>query len=211
MKPINLRSVEERSEGAFEPMPAGAYPCTITAVEDVQAGEYLRILVDVSAGQWAGEFSRPFYADKPWARSLMVSYKEGALGFFKGRMHVITDCNPGFDAEAAIFAGQEQMLVGRAVGVVFNAEEYLNKKTGAFEVGSNPRPQRLCRLSEVEGINAKPLEPVMMSRARKVEALKGIGLSQYEAEGVVDGTQAAPPQAPASSTAGADVYADLPF
>lgn len=186
MRPLNLNSIEEKTEGGFDRMPAGAYPCTIVGVQDVPMREYLTVLVDVTVGKWAGEFSRPFYADKPWAHSLTFSYKESALGFLKGRLHCISDCNPGFDAEAAINAGREQMLVGKSVGVVFGCEEYLDRTAGEFKVGENPRPQRLCRLAEIDGINEQGVKPAMMSRDRKVKALRDIGIDQVTAEATVD-------------------------
>ena len=96
------------------------------------------------------------------------------MPMLKGRLHVISDCNPGFDAEAALNAGKEQMLVGKAVGVVFREEEYYNKKTGEFEMGS-PRPDRLCRLDELDrDKNANP-KPKTLTDAKKREALVRAG------------------------------------
>lgn len=175
MKPIDLNNVVESAEGEFNRLKPGAYPCAIMKVEDVPEKEYLRVLVDIVAGEYKDYFSADFYADKPFARSMIFSYKETALPMLKGRLKVISDCNsPGFDAEAAINAGKEQMLVGKAVGVVFREEEYFNKKTGEFEMGS-PRPDRLCRLDELDrDKNAHP-KPKMLTDAKKREALVRAG------------------------------------
>ena len=177
MRPINLSNIAEKAEGEFNRLKPGAYPCAIMSVEDVPNKEYLRVLVDIVAGDYKDYFSSDFYADKPFAHSLIFSYKDTALGMLKGRLHVITDCNPGFDAEAAFNAGKEQMLVGKAVGVVFREEEYYNKKTGEFEMGS-ARPDRLCRLSELEEErNAKP-KPKMLNESQKLAAMKRAGVRQ---------------------------------
>lgn len=175
MRPINLTNIEERAEGEANRIKPGAYACTITAVEDFPEKEYLRVLVDVAAGEYRGYFSDGFYDDKPFAHSLVFSYKESALPMLKGRLHVITDSNPGFDAEAAIFAGKEQMLVGRQVGVVLREEEYYDKKEDEFKLGS-PRPARLCRSEDfLEEKNANP-KPRMLTDDQKRDALKRAGL-----------------------------------
>ena len=174
MRPLNFTDIKESSEGDFPRLEPGAYVCGITEVEDFPAREYLRVLVDIIQGERANYFADDFYHDKPYAHSIIMSYKESAMPMLKGRLHVITDCNPGFDAEAALNAGKEQMLVGKAVGVVFREEEYFNKKTGEFEMGS-PRPDRLCRLDELDREkNANP-KPKTLTDAKKREALVRAG------------------------------------
>ena len=174
MRPINLNNIAEKAEGDFNRLKPGAYACTIMEVEDFPEKEYLRLLVDIVAGEYKYYFSDGFYADKPFAHSVIMSYKETALGMLKGRLHVITDCNPGFDAEAALNAGKEQMLVGKAVGVVFREEEYYNRKTGDFEMGG-ARPDRLCRLDEIDDPkNASP-KPRTLNDSQKRAALARAG------------------------------------
>lgn len=177
MRPINLSNIAEKAEGEFNRLKPGAYPCTIMRVEDVPDKEYFWVVVDIIAGEYKDYFSADFYDDKDYAHRLCFSYKESAQGMLKGRLHVISDCNPGFDAEAAINAGKEQMLVGKAVGVVFREEEYYNKKTGEFEMGS-ARPDRVCRLTELEEErNAKP-KPKMLSESQKRAAMERAGVRQ---------------------------------
>ena len=179
MKPIDLTNVQESTEGDFPSLPAGAYPCIITEVTDVPDREYLTVLFDIVAGEHEGYFSTDFHKKRPFTHSMTFSYKQTAQGMLKGRLHIITDCNTGFDAEAAFKAGQEQMLVGKVCGVVFAEQEYFNKKTKDFEMGS-PQPARLCRLTELED-NSDP-KPVMMNEKRKVKALKDNGVVYNDAE-----------------------------
>lgn len=174
MRPINLNNVTETAEGEFSRIKPGAYPCAIMKVEDVPDREYMWVVVDVCAGEFKDYFSDSYYDDKDYAHRLCFSYKEKALPMLKGRLHVISDCNPGFDAEAAINAGKEQMLVGKAVGVVFREEEFYNKKEDEFQIGG-ARPDRLCRLDELTlDKNASP-KPKMLSDQRKREALMRAG------------------------------------
>ena len=177
MRPINLSNIAEKAEGEFSRLKPGAYTCTIMRVEDVPDKEYFWVVVDIIAGDYKDYFSDEFYADKDDAHRICFSYKESAQGMLKGKLHVISDCNPGFDAEAAINDGKEQMLVGKAVGVVFREEEYYNRKTGEFEMGS-ARPDRLCRLTELEEErNAKP-KPKMLNESQKRAAMKRAGVRQ---------------------------------
>lgn len=174
MRPLNFTNIKESPEGDFPRLEPGAYACAIMEVEDFPTREYLRALVDIVQGEHANYFSDDFYRDKPYAHSIIMSYKESAMPMLKGRLHVISDCNPGFDAEAALNAGKEQMLTGKAVGVVFREEEFFNRKTGEFEMGS-PRPDRLCRLDELDREkNARP-KPKMLTDAKKREALVRAG------------------------------------
>ena len=174
MRPLNFTNIKESAEGDFPRLEPGAYACAITEVEDFPTKEYLRVLVDIVQGERANYFSDDFYRDKPFAHSIIFSYRESAMPMLKGRLHVISDCNPGFDAEAALNAGKEQMLVGKAVGVVFREEEYFNKKTGEFEMGS-PRPDRLCRLDEIDDPkNASP-KPRTLNDSQKRAALARAG------------------------------------
>ena len=177
MRPIDLTNIEESVPGEYRRLEPGAYTCTIMKVEDVPSKSYLWVYVDIIQGEFANFFSDDFYKDKPFAHRMCFSYKDDAkvLGMLKNRLHVISDCNPGFDAEAAFNAGKEQMLVGKAVGVVFREEEYYNKKTGEFEMGS-PRPDRVCRIDEMgEERNAHP-KPRMLTESEKAQAKARAGI-----------------------------------
>lgn len=205
MRSINWSSVEERTEGAFDQLEAGAYTCTIQSVEDVPAKEYVRVLLDVADGARRGFFSDAFYTDKPWAHSLILSYKDSALGMLKGRLKVIEACNPGFDPFAAWDAGRLDMFCGRKVGVVFRAEEYWDKKTEEFRVGS-ARPDRLCKLDEVPTIKAP--EPKMLDDAGRRAALERAGMSQLEIDRTLDRIEHGVDTGSASVVGTSD---DLPF
>ena len=200
MRSINFNDVEASTEGgSYQQLPAGAYVCAITAMEDVADREYVRMAIDIVQGEYANYFSDQFYADKPWSHSIVLSYKDPALPMLKGRLQTITQSNPGFDSEAAWNAGALHMFVGKAVGVVFRAEEYLDKKTGEFKIGS-PRPDRLCLIADMaDPKNADPM-PKMLKDEAKRRMLKEAGFSP-----VID-------KAGAVSQGAPDLYAeDVPF
>lgn len=153
MQKINFNDVTEQSEGARTKLPAGNYVCSITKFEDCPDKEYARLYVDIAEGEFAGYFSDPFYADKPYAHSIVMSYKPQALGMLKSRLHAISDSNPGFDAEAAWNgnnpAGQ---FSGRRVGVQFHEEEYIGNDG---EPRVNTKPGKLFAVDKLEQ-QAKP-------------------------------------------------------
>ncbi len=210
MKALNLNNVKAVKEGEFERLPAGAYVCQITDVQDNEEKEYLRVLVDIIHGDYEGYFSGDFYKDKAWAHNVIMSYKEASYGILKGRAETISKCNTGFDAVAALEAGKFEMLKGKVVGVVFREEEYYDKKTDEFTLGS-ARPDRFCTTQDIQdGKNADP-KPRMLKDDEKRDALRraGIDPDYWFAQKESEAAQAALPEDVRAAAAGADE--DVPF
>ena len=93
MRSVNFNEVEATTEGStYQQLPAGAYVCSIMAMEDFADKEYVRMTVDIIQGEHANYFSDKFYADKPWSHSIVLSYKDKALGMLKGRLQTIAGC-----------------------------------------------------------------------------------------------------------------------
>lgn len=179
MRQLNLNSIKAQTEGDFKNITPGAYACIITEVTDNDNKEYLDALFDIQVGEFEGYYSSDFYKDKPWAHRMILSYKENALSIFKGRMETITKCNTGFDAVAALDAGQYKMLEGRVVGIVFRKEEYFDKKTSEFKLGG-ARAFRFCTTKDIqEGKNANP-KPKMLDHKGKIDALKRAGVASND-------------------------------
>lgn len=179
MRQLNLNSIKAQTEGDFKNITPGAYACIITEVTDNENKEYLDALFDIQVGEFEGYYSSDFYKDKPWAHHMILSYKEKALPIFKGRMETITKCNTGFDAVAALDAGQYKMLEGKVVGIVFREEEYFDKKTSEFKLGG-ARAFRFCTTEDIqEGKNTSP-KPKMLDRKGKIDALKRAGVASNE-------------------------------
>ena len=179
MRQLNLNSIKAKTEGDFKNITSGAYACIITEVNDNENKEYLDALFDIQVGEFEGYYSSDFYKDKPWAHHMILSYKENALPIFKGRMETITKCNTGFDAVAALDAGQYKMLEGKVVGIVFREEEYFDKKTSEFKLGG-ARAFRFCTTADIqEGKNANP-KPKMLDHKGKIDALKRAGVASNE-------------------------------
>ena len=183
MRNVNWGSVDAKTEGEFARIEPGAYVGCIGSMEDFPSKEYVQMLFDIIEGPHKGYFSDGFYADKPWAHSLIMSYKDTALGMLKGRLETIAACNAGFDPFAAWDAGRLDMFAGRKVGLVFREEEYWDKKTEEFKLGS-ARCFRLCKLDEVPTMSAT--KPKMLDDAGKVAALVRAGFGQVEAQIKVD-------------------------
>lgn len=204
-RPINFDNIQATHEGEYESLPAGAYCCAITNVTDNASKEYYAIEVDITVGEHEGYYSDDFYKDKPWAHQLILSYKETALPMLKGRLETITACNPGFDALSAVGAERYDMLKDKAVGVVFREEEYFDKKTGEFKLGS-ARPYRLCTLQDIEDGKNKEPKPKMLDEKGKVDALTRAGIPNPKAWLLEHGKDSNSAQAATYS-----VDADVPF
>ncbi len=212
MRQLNLNSIKAKAEGDFKNITPGAYACIITELTDNEDKHYLEVLYDIPVGEFECYYSSDFNKDKPWAHHMILSYKEKALPIFKGRMEAITECNTGFDAVAALDAGQYKMLEGKVIGIVFREEEYFDKKTSEFKLGG-ARAFRFCTTKDIqEGKNANP-KPKMLDHAGKIDALKRAGindaeewLDEYENNNVASTT--APLNHTSVSTATDD---DIPF
>ena len=123
MKAIDLTNVQEAGE--FSRPTAGAYICTITAVEDVPEKEYLKISYDIAEGEFMGYYSKMRTDHPEWenAGTYYRSYKPTALGMFKRMCSAVSKSNGKF-----VFDGKtntdEQTLVGKKIGLLFQDEEY---------------------------------------------------------------------------------------
>ena len=104
MKPLGKQysDAEARGDGGFERLPAGGYVCKITDVEGVAAKGYLALTFDIAEGDRKGFYSDEWGLSHPYAHRFILSYKESALGMFKGRLKAIDESNgtdfvKGFD------------------------------------------------------------------------------------------------------------------
>lgn len=119
MKNLGLENVEEARD--FEAPPAEGYICRITSVEDVVNKEYLRIEYDIAEGDFKDYYSQLYKNRGFWGGSMIRSYKEKALPFFKSFITAVEKSNPGFH-----FDSDEKKLIGKLLGLVLAEEEYLS-------------------------------------------------------------------------------------
>lgn len=124
MKKIDLSNVQEATGGVR--LPAGPYVCKITAVEDIDAKEYLKVSYDIAAGDFAGTFTkgRKEHPDWEWYGAYCKSYKEKALPMLKRFCSAVSKSNGKFVFDAGSVNSDEQTLVGKKIGLVFGEEEY---------------------------------------------------------------------------------------
>lgn len=125
MKPLGKQYNDvAASSDSFDRLPAGGYVCKIIAVEDVTAKDYLNIIYDIAEGDYKGFYGDEWGKDHPFAHRFFMSYKESALGMFKGRLRAIDESNGTEFAKEAVAGLKEQQLVGKMVGLVIGYEEY---------------------------------------------------------------------------------------
>ena len=130
MKPLGKQysDAEARGDGGFERLPAGGYVCKITDVEDVTAKDYLALTFDIAEGDRKGFYSDEWGLSHPYAHRFILSYKESALGMFKGRLKAIDESNGTEFVKEAVAGLKEQQLVGKLVGLVIGYEEYASDR-----------------------------------------------------------------------------------
>ena len=124
MKSINMENVKEA--GDFTRPEAGAYICTITNVEDLEAKEYLKVTYDIAEGEFKGYYSemRENNPDWPWAGAYVKSYKTSALPMFKRFCTAVSRSNGGYVFDGGQVNSDEKTLIGKKIGLLFGEEEY---------------------------------------------------------------------------------------
>lgn len=116
MKNVNWDNVQDEVR---RPVPDG-YIAQITRVEDVEDKEYLRIEWDFFEGEFKGANQETYDTFGFWPITMICSYKDKALRFFKGFKTAVEMSNRNY-----VFRNDPQSLVGKCVGVVLGEEEYL--------------------------------------------------------------------------------------
>lgn len=165
MKPLGKAYEDaEASTGEFKRLPAGGYIVKITAVENKDDKEYLNITFDIAEGEFKGFYEDEWGKAHPYAHSFIRSYKEKALGMFKGFLKAVDASNGTKFEERAKKGFPEGELVGKLVGVLIGYEEYC---TNRGDVGERTR---------VSG--TRPVEAIR-SGDFKVPELKKLGEGNF--------------------------------
>ena len=125
MKKIDMTNVQEAGAGSAK-LPAGAYICKITAVEDVASKEYLKVTYDIAEGEYAGHFARirDEHPDWLWTGAYVKSYKTKALPMFKRFCSAVSKSNGAFVFDGNTVNADERTLIGKRVGLLMQEEEY---------------------------------------------------------------------------------------
>lgn len=162
-KKLDLSNVVA-STGDFEAIPEGAYVLEVTEVRDDVSKEYIELVFDIAEGPHKGAYADAWAKEHPYAHRAVMSYKETAAGLLKNWLNVLTESNPGFDAEAAYCGSCDNpALLGLFVGKRFGMSmlwDYWTEKDGVREPLKNPRPDwmhaRVCSVQSVMDGSAKP-------------------------------------------------------
>ena len=122
MKPINMSEVQELGE--FRRPEPGPYICKITAVRDFIDDQYLEVEYDIDDGEFQGYYTDMRERGYKWAGKYRKYYKEKALPFFKRFCTAVSRSNGKFVFDAGQENCEEQTLVGKRIGLLFQEEEY---------------------------------------------------------------------------------------
>lgn len=126
MKPIaNWNEIPAEAEGMRSKLQPGGYVVKITGVTNDAKKEYLKIVYDIAEGPEAGRYSDDWgqNPEHDYAHSFFRSYKEKALGMFKGFIQTVEASNPGYTWD-----WHEDRLAGKLIGIVLGLEEYMSNR-----------------------------------------------------------------------------------
>lgn len=135
MKPLGkaYKDAEATQGGEFKRLPAGGYICIITDVKDCplgwdpkrpESGDFLRVYFDIAEGEYKDFYADDFGKKYPDIHSYVRSYKEKALGMFKGFLQAVDDSNDTEFVKKAEKDFDEKKLIGKRIGLVLGYEEY---------------------------------------------------------------------------------------
>lgn len=130
-KPNNWENVREFMDRPK--LPVDGYICKIfqANVVDMDYGQQLCLLIDITEGQYAGFYKRDFdastLADKKWKGVLRLwlpkndgsEKDEWAKSGLKGFVTSVEKSNPGY-----IWNWDEKSLKGKTIGIIFRNEEW---------------------------------------------------------------------------------------
>ena len=124
MRKIDMTNVQEAGE--FNTLPAGAYVCKITAVNDIEAKEYLKVSYDIAKGEYSGYYAgiRENHPDWEWVGAYVKSYKPAALPMFKRFCSAVSKSNGNYVFDGGKVNADEKTLIGKVIGIVLREEEY---------------------------------------------------------------------------------------
>lgn len=124
MKKIDLTNISEAGES--KRLPAGAYICKITNVQDVSDKEYLKVSYDIAQGEFAGYYEsiRKEHPDWEWVGAYVKSYKTAALPMFKRFCSAVSKSNGNFIFDGGAINADESTLKGKQLGLLLREEEY---------------------------------------------------------------------------------------
>lgn len=118
----------------FEQPTAGGYVCRIVMAEDVEEKEYIKFLLDISEGKFAGRgLAYENSTGNPWQYyKLYRSYKVIAQKYFRAFLDDLEESNGNFTVKG--FKNTAEELRGLTVGAILRDEEYLgtDRDTGAL-------------------------------------------------------------------------------
>jgi len=141
----NWNEVEPTGNTTSSPLPAGGYVGKITDIEDNPDKMYLRISWDISEGEYKGNGASCMerMGFLPYSFRFIRSYKDSALGFFKGFISCVEQSNGNFKWDF-----DEHKLIGKTIGIVLGEQEY-RKQDGT--VGTRLAVKRTLPADAIRG------------------------------------------------------------
>lgn len=180
MKPIkNYEEVKDFSE--VNPLPIGPQKCQVVEVIDNPDKEYLEFNFDIVDGEYKGYFRSLANSNEnnewPVQGKFIRSYKEKALGFFKGAITAIEKTNPPYNFVATNW--NEKTLVKKYVVVNFREEEYLSNE-GEIKVRVRPFEFRSSEALREGKINSQPAKKLLKREENVAEPTPSVDINKAE-------------------------------
>lgn len=176
----NWENVEEN--GNFNSIKPGGYVAFIKNVDDDPNKECLKISYDIAEGEFKNYYMELYKAQNFWGGSFFRSYKESAIGFFKGFITSIENSNPGYKWD-----WNEKGLKGKYIGIVLQEEEYIptqGKHVG--EVRTRLIVQETHSIDKIRKGDYTVKDKKLLSQNQNTSSQKTFNENQSQSFGIVD-------------------------
>lgn len=122
MRKVDFSNVKEA--GMFSRPEDGAFICKITGVKNNDVESYLEIEYDIDEGEFKGYYTNMRERGFEWAGTYRKYYTEKAAPFWNRFCHRVSSCNGNYVFDGNKINSDEQTLIGKRIGLVFQKELY---------------------------------------------------------------------------------------
>ena len=173
MRKVNVSDIKEA--GTFSRPEDGAFICKITGVKNNDSESYLEIEYDIDEGEFKGYYT-DFRNKFGWGGTYRKYYTEKAAPFWNRFCHRVSKSNGNFVFDGNEVNSDEQTLVGKRIGLVFQKNLYTGND------GSDKTRFKVYSEFAVDDLDKQKTPPVLDERKSNVSA--DLSNSMFVAPGV---------------------------
>lgn len=159
---LNKDAYENAKESMGGPLslPCGAYVCKIHDATDFPEKQYIVIEYDIADGEYKGYAADTAERAGFWPLKAWLSYKDRAIGMFKGRIKAVESANPNWT-----FDFTDRGMIGKLFYATVVEEEY-TKSDGS--IGTRNNLDKMIKYDDYKAGRFKVPGKILVTQAAEV-------------------------------------------